>query len=137
MDGDGVPDDKDKCPGTPKGAKVDAVGCWVLKNVNFEWDKWDIKPQFFDELAEVVFILRRQPNLKIEIQGHTDNTGSRAHNQELSEKRAKSVQNYLIRQGIQMKRLRTAGFGTSRPVDSNNTPSGRANNRRVEFKPIQ
>ena len=137
LDGDGVPDDKDKCPGTPKGAKVNAVGCWVLKNVNFEWDKWDIKPQFFDELAEVVFILRRQPNLKIEIQGHTDNTGSRAHNQELSEKRAKSVQNYLIRQGIQMKRLRTAGFGTSRPVDSNNTPSGRANNRRVEFKPIQ
>jgi OmpA-OmpF porin, OOP family len=135
-DGDGVSDDKDKCPDTPRGAKVNAEGCWVLKNVTFDWDKWDIKPQFYDELAEVVQILKRLPTLKVEIQGHTDNTGTRAHNQELSEKRAKSVQTYLVRHGIESKRLKTMGFGATRPVDTNQTPTGRSLNRRVEFRPI-
>jgi OmpA-OmpF porin, OOP family len=132
-DGDGVPDDIDKCPNTPQGAKVNAVGCWELRDVNFDVDKAVIKnPQVLDE---VVDILKANPLLTGEVRGYTDNTGSLQYNQKLSEARAKAVRDYLVKQGIAADRLRSKGFGPAQPVASNETPEGRAQNRRVELHP--
>ena len=132
-DGDGVPDDIDKCPNTPKGAKVNAVGCWELRDVNFDVDKAVIKnPQVLDEVVE---ILKANPSLTGEVRGYTDNTGSLQYNQKLSEARAKAVVDYMVKQGIAPTRLRAKGFGPADPVASNDTPDGRAQNRRVELHP--
>jgi len=166
-DGDGVPDDRDKCPGTPKGVKVDAVGCpldtdkdgvydyldkcpgtplgatvdargcWVLKGVHFDTDKSDIKPMYYGLLDDVVAILKRNPGLRVEVQGHTDNVGSAEYNQDLSAKRAQAVMEYLAGKGIDSSRLSYEGYGLTMPSATNDTPEGRSMNRRVELKPIQ
>jgi len=135
-DGDGVPDSIDRCPNTPKGATVNEVGCWVCKGLNFDFDKWDIKPQYYACLKSQVDLLKRRSDLKVEIQGHTDNYGSQKYNQVLSEKRAMAVMNYLVSKGIAKDRLSIKGFGFSDPVDTNKTEEGRAKNRRVQFNPI-
>jgi OmpA-OmpF porin, OOP family len=132
-DGDGVPDDVDKCPNTPKGVKVNAIGCWELRDVNFDVDKAVIKnPQVLDE---VVTILKTNPSMTGEVRGYTDSTGSLEYNQKLSEARAKAVRDYLIKQGIGPERIRAKGFGPAQPVASNDTAEGRAQNRRVELHP--
>ena len=132
-DGDGVPDSRDKCPNTPKGAKVDADGCWVLKGVYFDSDKAVIKdPKVLDE---VVVILKANPKLNGEVRGYTDSTASAEYNQKLSEARAKAVRDYFIKQGIAHERIRAKGFGETNPVASNDTVEGRALNRRVELHP--
>jgi OOP family OmpA-OmpF porin len=136
-DGDGVYDYLDKCPDTPKGASVDNRGCWILKNVYFDTDKWDIKPKFYAELDKVVSVLRENPSLKIEIQGHTDNVGTARYNQKLSEKRANAVMQYLLEKGTAQSRLNAVGFGFRHPAASNDTPEGRAKNRRIELKLIR
>ena len=130
-DGDGVFDDKDKCPGTPKGAPVDADGCWILKGLLFDTDKSDIKAVYFSILDEAVSVLNQNPGLKIQIQGHTDSIGSAAYNQKLSERRANAVKDYFVKKGIAADRLNFAGFGLEKPVADNATPEGRALNRRV------
>ncbi len=135
-DGDGVYDSQDKCPDTPKGAKVDERGCWTLGGVLFDTDKWNIKPRFRSVLDDVVNVLRHNPGIKLEIQGYTDNRGSISHNMKLSLERAEAVRQYLISRGISPERLSAKGFGCSRPVASNDTPDGRAKNRRVELKPV-
>jgi OOP family OmpA-OmpF porin len=135
-DGDGVTDDKDRCPGTPSGAKVNAYGCWVLSGVLFDTGKSSIKPEMAEELSQVASVMRRNPELKIEVQGHTDSVGNAGFNQNLSEKRARAVMNHLIGEGISAKRLQAKGLGETRPVASNDTPEGRAQNRRVELKPM-
>ncbi|MDB4444596.1 OmpA family protein [bacterium] len=135
-DGDGIVDAQDKCPDTPKGASVNKVGCWILEGVRFDTGKANIKPTFYPELNEVVTVLNRNPGLKVEIQGHTDNVGAAAFNQKLSERRAKSVMEHLVNQGIDPSRLSAKGYGSSRPAASNATPEGRAMNRRVELKPM-
>ena len=135
-DGDGVYDYRDQCPGTPKGARVDERGCWVLSGVYFDTAKWDIKPASYAVLDEVISVLKKNPEVKVEIQGHTDNRGSSAYNQKLSERRAKSVMEYLVKNGIAAGRLSYEGYGPSRPVASNATPEGQAKNRRVELKPV-
>ncbi len=135
-DGDGVYDSQDKCPDTPKGAKVDERGCWTLGGVLFDTDKWNIKPRFRSVLDDVVNVLRHNPGIKLEIQGYTDNRGSISHNMKLSLERAEAVRQYLISRGISPERLSAKGFGCSRPVASNDTPEGRAKNRRVELKPV-
>jgi OOP family OmpA-OmpF porin len=132
-DGDGVPDYKDECPGTPKGAPVNAVGCWIVKGLLFDYDKWDIKAQYFDELDVAVKVLDMNPSLKVQIQGHTDSMGSDGYNQTLSEKRAGAVRDYIVSKGISADRLTVKGFGESKPVDTNDTPEGRAQNRRVQL----
>ena len=132
-DGNGVSDYSDKCLKTPKGAKVDKQGCWVIDNVLFDFNKYDIKPQYYDIIEEVTFVLRENPALNIEIHGYADSIGTEAFNQELSEKRAKAVMELLVRKGIEIKRLSAVGYGYSQPVASNETASGRALNRRVEF----
>jgi len=136
-DGDGVYDYMDKCPGTPQGASVDQRGCWVLKGVNFDTAKWDIKPEGHEVLNEAVDILKKNPSLHLEIQGHTDNRGSAEFNQQLSEKRANAVMEYFIDKGISKSRVSATGYGLSKPAASNDTPAGRAQNRRVELKPVR
>ena len=135
-DRDGVYDYKDKCPGTPVGVKVDSRGCWVIKGVHFDTAKWDIKPEFYPILEEVVTVLANNPDLDVEIEGHTDNSGSLEFNQKLSENRAKAIMEYFIKEGINTKRLSAKGFGPSQPLYTNDTSEGRAKNRRVELKPI-
>jgi OOP family OmpA-OmpF porin len=86
---------------------------------------------------EALAILKKEPTLKVEVQGHTDNVGARAYNQKLSERRAKAVMEYFIDKGIEPERLSAAGYGFSRPTASNDTREGRTLNRRVELKPIR
>ncbi|NOS35481.1 MAG: OmpA family protein [Deltaproteobacteria bacterium] len=136
-DGDGVYDDKDRCPGSPEGATVNYVGCWVLKGLRFDTAKWDIKPKYLPQLDELVSILVKNPLLRVEIQGHTDSRGSVEFNQTLSENRAGAVMEYLVVKGIAKERLTAKGFGPSKPVATNDTPTGNEQNRRVELKPIR
>ncbi len=135
-DGDGVPDYIDRCPDTPKGAPVNSVGCWTIKGVLFDYDKWDIKPQYYSMMDENVRVLEMNPTLKVEIQGHTDSIASEEYNQTLSEKRAESAQAYFISKGISADRIPTRGFGELRPIATNDTPEGRAQNRRIELSVI-
>ena len=135
-DGDGVYDNADQCPDTPKGATVDKRGCWVLSGVTFDTSKWEIKSRYYPILNSVVNILQKNPDLKLEIEGHTDNRGAVDYNQRLSENRAKAVMDYLIARGIASNRLSARGYGFDRPAASNATAAGRAENRRVELRPV-
>ena len=135
-DGDGVPDHLDKCPGTPQGALVDEDGCWTIGDTLFDFDKDNIKAEYDSVLNQVVTVFERNPSLKAEIQGHTDNFGTRAYNQKLSNRRAQTVVNYLVRGGVGRERLYPVGYDFSRPRASNETEDGRALNRRVEILPV-
>jgi len=135
-DGDGVPDNLDKCPGTPKGAKVNKFGCWVLEDVLFDFDKYNIKPQYYQFLDEAAAVFEKNPSLKVVIEGHTDNIGPAAYNMKLSLKRALAVMKYLISKGISKDRLKAKGYGLTRPIAPNTTKAGRALNRRVQLTPI-
>lgn len=136
-DGDGVYDYMDSCPNTPFGSRVDERGCWVLKGVQFDIGKSTIKPASYPILNEVVEVLSKNPLLNIEIQGHTDSTGSAELNVKLSQNRAGSVLEYFVSKGIERTRLSCRGFGMAKPIASNATAEGRAKNRRVELKPVQ
>ncbi len=106
----------------------------VLRNVFFDTDKFDLKPESEVELDKLHDFLLKNPALKIELGGHTDNQGDDAYNQLLSENRAKSVMQYLVSKGLDVSRLSSFGYGETKPVDTNETPEGRAKNRRTEFK---
>jgi len=108
----------------------------ILKNIFFDTDRFTLKDESLAELKKLLDFLKKNPSLRIEISGHTDNTGTEQHNVELSKNRAKAVYDYLVGQGIKQFRLNYAGYGFSRPVDSNLTEEGRANNRRTAFKVI-
>jgi OmpA-OmpF porin, OOP family len=136
-DGDGVPDYLDKCPNTPKGAAVDERGCWVLKGIKFTTGKANIATGVTKILDGVVTVLKANPSVNIEVQGHTDNVGSANSNQKLSADRAQAVMKYIIKKGIAKDRLNAVGYGFNKPAVSNDTPEGRAENRRVELNPIQ
>ncbi len=136
-DGDGVPDDRDECPGTPAGARVDYRGCWSLGAILFDFDKSVIRPAARPILDEVVVVLQNNPGVRIDIEGHTDSTGPARYNQGLSERRAKSVMEYFISSGVAPLRLTAHGFGETRQFADNNTREGRALNRRDELKPVQ
>jgi len=133
-DADGVYDGLDQCPATPVSARVDLRGCWVLKGVSFDTGKSNIKPEFYPVLDEVVVIMKKNPDLKVEVQGHTDNRGAEKYNQNVSENRARSVMEYLVKEGIEHNRLSFVGYGFSKPAASNLTEDGRAQNRRVELQ---
>ncbi len=110
------------------------VGLTVrLKNIYFDFDKTTLKSESFVELNKVVDFLKRNGNVAIEISGHTDSKGSDTYNLNLSQGRSQSVVDYLIGQGIDSSRLQAQGYGESKPIDTNDTEEGRANNRRVEF----
>lgn len=135
-DGDGIEDSGDQCPGTPAGVHADAKGCWVIQSAMFANNRATIHPVFDSVLDEIARILEQNPDLKIEVQGHTDNNGSAEYNLKLSQARAKAVAAYLVRKGIDKRRLKAVGYGFSRPVASNKAVAGRALNRRVELVPI-
>ncbi len=137
-DGDGVLDYMDECLDTPKGATVDKRGCWAFEAIlMFDLGSDKIKPDADPMLDEAVSILKKNPEIKVEIQGHTCNLGSPEHNMKLSEKRAKAVSEYFMRHGVETERLTTIGYGLSRPAHPNDTEENRAKNRRVELKPIR
>ena len=136
-DGDGVLDYLDECPNTPKGAEVNTVGCWILTGVKFDTNKAEIKTIYAAKIDKVVDVLNKYQDIRIEVQGHTDNIASKEYNQKLSEKRDCAVRDYIIKKGIAAGRVSTKGFGLTKPIASNNTKEGRANNRRVQLMPIK
>ena len=133
-DKDGVLDSKDDCPATPIGATVNQQGCWIIKGINFDTDRSYIKSRYHDILNNVAEVIKNNPGLKIEIQGHTDNHASDEYNVKLSERRSKAVKDYLINKTSGAAHLTSKGYGLTRPVDTNDTDSGRANNRRVQLE---
>lgn len=105
----------------------------VLKNIFYETDKFDLKPESKTELDKLVSFCNKNPKVHFEISGHTDNVGSKPYNQTLSEKRAKTVYDYLVAAGIPVARLTSKGYGDSKPIAPNTTDDGRSQNRRTEF----
>jgi outer membrane protein OmpA-like peptidoglycan-associated protein len=110
------------------------VGLTVrLKNIYFDFDKTTLKNESFVELDKVVDFLKQNSSVEIEISGHTDNKGSDEYNANLSQGRSEAVVNYIVSQGIDGYRLTAHGYGEAKPIESNDSDTGRANNRRVEF----
>jgi OOP family OmpA-OmpF porin len=143
-DGDGVDDPRDRCPGTAPGAAVDASGCptlftpgrpaVVLRGVTFESGSASLKPESFAVLDVVAASLVANPDTRIEIAGHTDNTGSAAINMRLSQERADAVRSYLASRGVNRFYMAARGYGASQPIAPNTTAAGRQQNRRVELR---
>jgi len=113
---------------------IEIGGVTVLRNIFFDTNKFDLKPNSKSELEKLSQFLNENPKLKVEISGHTDNVGNDQANQVLSENRAKSVYNYLIENKIDASRLSYKGYGKSQPIATNDTEEGRSRNRRTEFK---
>jgi OOP family OmpA-OmpF porin len=108
----------------------------VLRGVNFDFDEATIRPDAADTLAEAARILREASEVRVSVDGHTDSRGTDQYNERLSERRAQAVQDYLVRLGVGGSRLVPQGLGESRPVATNETEEGRAQNRRVELNAI-
>jgi outer membrane protein OmpA-like peptidoglycan-associated protein len=142
-DGDGVLDSVDQCPNTPVGMKVDANGCAiqaakvVLHDITFATDKDVLTTEAKASLDNIVAGLKGQPSMNLQVDGHTDSTGTAPHNLKLSKERAAAAKKYLVEKGIAASRLQTEGYGQTKPIASNKTKAGRAENRRVEFKVIK
>lgn len=137
-DGDGVTDDKDQCPNTPIGVAVDSRGCWTYAAVVlFDFDRAEIKSEAHPILNEASDILKKNPEINFEVDGHTDNIGPAEYNMKLSERRANAVMEYFVSRGIDSNRLTTKSFGFTKPAASNDTREGRAKNRRVELTPVE
>ena len=143
-DGDEVPDYLDKCPTVKGSAKnngcpiVSAKNKAVLKKavhgIQFETNNAVIKTSSYPILNKVVTMMKKNPSYKLHISGHTDNVGKPAQNMKLSKERAAAVVKYLTKKGIKSSRLRSDGFGGTKPVASNKTEKGKAMNRRVDFE---
>lgn len=143
-DGDEVPDYLDKCPTAKGSAKnngcpiVSAKNKAVLKKavhgIQFETNNAVIKTSSYPILNKVVTMMKKNPSYKLHISGHTDNVGKPAQNMKLSKERAAAVVKYLTKKGIKSSRLRSDGFGGTKPVASNKTEKGKAMNRRVDFE---
>jgi OOP family OmpA-OmpF porin len=148
-DKDGVLDPDDKCPYEPEtvNGHLDEDGCpdvppevlqfeGVLPGINFEVGKASLQADSAATLDKVVETLVKHATTRVEISGHTDTTGSRELNMELSRARAQSVKEYLVDHGVDAGRIETRGAGPDEPIDSNASPAGRANNRRIEFRTV-
>jgi OOP family OmpA-OmpF porin len=105
--------------------------------VLFDINSAKVKSEAYPMLTEAVIIMKKNPDLKVEVDGHADSTGKPEYNMTLSEKRAEAVKKYFVDQGIDPDRLTTKGFGITKPAASNKTKEGRAKNRRVELTPVQ
>ncbi len=148
-DGDGIPDSLDQCPDEAETLNgfEDEDGCpdekpepeikagegIILEGVNFASGSVELTPNAMRILDEVLRTMQDYPDIEVEIRGYTDNTGSYAGNVRLSQKRADAVRDYLVQNGVPFSRVRAIGFGPENPVASNDTPEGRAKNRRIEF----
>ncbi|MBV2234853.1 MAG: TolC family outer membrane protein [Sterolibacterium sp.] len=141
-DGDGIPDDRDACPDTPPGTRVDVRGCplkevTALQGVTFEYYSAKLRPESRPVLDDVAATLQKNADLKVEIAGHTDNQNRSKNpqlNVDLSQQRATAVMEYLISRGIAADRLTAKGYGETQPVADNATAEGQAKNRRVELR---
>ncbi len=133
-DKDGVNDLQDECRNTPRGAVVNENGCWVIEDVLFDFDRFDIKPEGYPVLNEVARVMQLNPSLNILINGHTDIIGSERYNDKLSINRARAGLKYLAGKGIEPERIFIKGFGCSKPKVTENTEAGRSRNRRIEFR---
>lgn len=138
-DGDGIEDEDDECPGTPRGSEVNEDGCVkiekvVLRGVNFATGSAKLLPGAHETLRTVASAMKANKKLEVEVGGHTDSVGDEDKNERLSERRAKAVKDFLVGEGVDEGRLSTRGYGESQPADTNDTAAGRANNRRVGFK---
>ncbi len=149
-DGDGLNDDVDQCPQQPENFNeyLDEDGCPDTKPQNVKITKTQIEindkilfasgkatilPVSYDILNSVSQVMKDYPKLRVRVEGHTDSDGGDSFNLKLSQARAESVVDYLVKSGVMMDRLEPIGFGETRPVDTNRTKEGKANNRRVEF----
>jgi outer membrane protein OmpA-like peptidoglycan-associated protein len=143
-DNDGIPDNVDHCPDV--AGPMDNWGCPPYKKLvvkkdrlelkeklYFAWDQAVLQEVSFPVLDEVVQALNDNKGFRVQVEGHASSEGGDDHNQTLSEKRAEAVLNYLVTHGIDRDRLASKGFGSSVPLDTNETIAGRENNRRVEF----
>ncbi len=133
-DGDGVTDDRDACPGTLRGAPVDARGCWTLEGIRFGVNSAEIAGDWSGQLKEDLAVLRANPTVRVRIDGHTDSDGSAAYNQGLSERRAAAVRDYFVEEGgLDADRFEIKGFGESQPAAPNDSAANKRRNRRVEL----
>ncbi len=142
-DADGVHDGLDLCPNTPKGEAVNENGCTILfqkqartvilRGVNFQTGKATLTPEARDVLRDIAAQLVENPQYRVQISGHTDNTGSRAANLRLSIARARTVETFLEANGVPRTQVTSKGFGSAVPIAPNTTAAGRAENRRVEL----
>ncbi|MEW6196117.1 MAG: OmpA family protein [Bacteroidota bacterium] len=107
---------------------------WVLVGVNFDFNSAKITPESYPILYDAAKTLLKYPDMKVEIQGYTDNIGSEQYNKTLSQRRADTVKKYLLSKGVSQDRLTSVGYGESNPIADNKTADGRAMNRRIEFK---
>lgn len=145
-DGDGVYDGIDECPATPEYVEVDEKGCpmrelfeedsrvLVLEGVNFAVNSADLTTADKQILERIALALKDWDQVEVEIAGHTDSTGSATYNEDLSQRRADSVRDFLVEEGIDSDRLETKGYGEEAPIADNDTAEGRAKNRRVELR---
>ncbi|MBA1203355.1 OmpA family protein [Pseudomonas capeferrum] len=156
-DGDGVPDSRDKCPGTPAGVQVDANGCppeqpvavveeevvvvekeevIVIRDVHFEFDSARLTASDKERLNTIATRLKSEaPTARLSVTGHTDSVGSDVYNQKLSDRRAHSVTDYLVQSGVPRNSfVSVVGAGETQPEADNATAEGRAMNRRTEIK---
>ena len=104
-----------------------------IENILFDFNRFELKPQYYSVLDEIAAMLSQNPKAKVEIQGHADNIGSAEYNRTLSEERARTVKNYFVQKGVEKDRLFPVGYGFTLSTASNEDESGRALNRRVEF----
>jgi outer membrane protein OmpA-like peptidoglycan-associated protein len=150
-DHDGIPDDQDRCPDQAEtyNGFQDSDGCpdvvqprvirehgrfRLLHDVRFRTGSAQIDPESYELLDEVAVMLKENPDIpRVRIEGHTDETGTRERNIELSKARANAVREYLIMRGVQPERLRAVGYGPDRPIATGSDPASLAKNRRVEF----
>ena len=136
-DDDGVMDPEDRCPSTPKGSKVNSIGCAVEEkatmtiNVEFTSGKAALDSKYNEHMEEVAAFLKKYSEVNVQIQGYTDSSGSEVKNIALSQARAESVMNALLKKGIAKDRITPKGFGPADPIADNSTPEGRQINRRV------
>jgi len=138
-DSDGIVNRLDNCPNTSAGVPVDIRGCEIrevieLPGVNFETNSDRLLPGTETVLHEAAATLRRNPDLVVEVAGHTDSAGSDTHNAGLSERRAITVRDYLVSLGVGTGNLTSRGYGEGQPIADNATAEGRARNRRVELR---
>jgi outer membrane protein OmpA-like peptidoglycan-associated protein len=140
-DSDGITDQNDKCPdisgtvennGCPKTEEISRIPR-ILQGMNFETDKAVPLASSYPILDDIAKSLLEWPDVKIEIQGHTDNVGTAEYNKDLSQQRAETIRNYLIEKGVSSDRLTAVGYGSEKPITDNSTDEGLAKNRRVEL----
>lgn len=137
-DNDGIVDSQDRCPDSRANAKVDELGCEileviVLKGVNFETGSNRLTADSIVILNNAADVLMKRADISVEVAGYTDNRGAAAYNENLSQKRAQAVADYLIQRGVKADKLSAKGHGAAHPVADNNNAAGRAQNRRVEL----